>query len=149
MVISTILISRSPSQSLTMSFYSVPLPYQADAVRYYAALADLPCSAWLDSCGMARYDILSAAPHSTMRLEGGCADPFGQMRKALGEPVAAVAGIPFAGGALGYWGYDLAHSNGHGNIAAPENENRHARFPLPIPPPLAGEGEYVAARVSR
>ncbi len=32
-------------------------------------------------------------------------------------------------------------SNGHGNDATPDNETGHARFPLPIPLPQAGEGE--------
>ena len=39
-----------------------------------------------------------------------------------------------------------AYTNGHGNIAAPDNEIRHVRFPLPIPPPRAGEGEYESRR---
>ena len=93
-----------------MSFYSAPLSYQPNASRYYAALADLPWAVWLDSGGMARYDILSAAPHRTLTLEEGTeqGDPFALLRSALGEPVAPVADVPFAGGALGYWGYDLA-----------------------------------------
>ena len=37
-------------------------------------------------------------------------------------------------------------TNGHGNIAAPDDGTRHARFPLPIPPPRAGEGEYESLR---
>lgn len=93
-----------------MSFYSAPLSYQPDASRYYAALADLPWAVWLDSGGMARYDILAAAPHRTLTLNEGAeqGEPFVLLRSALGEPVAPVEDVPFAGGALGYWGYDLA-----------------------------------------
>lgn len=93
-----------------MSFYSAPLPYQPDASRYYAALADLPWAVWLDSGGMARYDILAAAPHRTLTLDEDTTqgDPFALLRDALGERVAPVADVPFAGGALGYWSYDLA-----------------------------------------
>jgi para-aminobenzoate synthetase component 1 len=93
-----------------MSYYCVELPYQSDATRYYAALADLPWAAWLDSGGMARYDILTAAPQQTLVLDEKtvCNDPFALLRAALGERVAVVADVPFAGGALGYWGYDLA-----------------------------------------
>ncbi len=93
-----------------MSFYCTTLPYQTDASRYYAALADLPWAVWLDSGGMARYDILAAAPHRTLTLEEGTeqGDPFALLRSALGERVAPVEDVPFAGGALGYWGYDLA-----------------------------------------
>ena len=93
-----------------MSFYCTPLPYQPDAARYYAALADMPWAVWLDSGGMARYDILVAAPQRTLTLDEGTmqGDPFALLRGALGERVTPVAGVPFAGGALGYWGYDLA-----------------------------------------
>jgi para-aminobenzoate synthetase component 1 len=93
-----------------MSFYSISLPYQTDAARYYAALADLPWAAWLDSGGMGRYDILTAAPHRTLVLdkENTHGEPFALLRKELGELVAPIANAPFAGGALGYWGYDLA-----------------------------------------
>ncbi|HEU0282156.1 MAG TPA: aminodeoxychorismate synthase component I, partial [Gallionella sp.] len=93
-----------------MSFYCASLPYRPDASRYYAALADLPWAVWLDSGGMARYDILAAAPHRTLTLDEGTTqgDPFALLRSALGERVAPVADVPFAGGALGYWSYDLA-----------------------------------------
>lgn len=93
-----------------MSFYSVELPYQTDAAHYYAALADLPWAVWLDSGGMARYDILTAAPQRMLVLGGEATqcDPFAMLRGELGEQIAPVADVPFAGGALGYWGYDLA-----------------------------------------
>lgn len=92
-----------------MSFHSVELPYRADAAKYYAALADLPWAVWLDSGGMARYDILTAAPHHTLVLkeEDPQGDPFAMLRSKLGEQVAPVESVPFAGGALGYWRYDL------------------------------------------
>ena len=93
-----------------MSLYYATLSYQPDASRYYAALADLPWAVWLDSGGMARYDILAAAPHRTLTLDEDTTqdDPFALLRGALGERVAPVEGVPFAGGALGYWSYDLA-----------------------------------------
>ena len=93
-----------------MSFYSVELPYRADAAHYYATLADLPWSVWLDSGGMARYDILTAAPQRSLVLNDDVAltDPFGLLRSELGEQTASVENVPFAGGVLGYWSYDLA-----------------------------------------
>jgi para-aminobenzoate synthetase component 1 len=107
-----------------MSFYCQELPYQSDAARYYAAIAELPWAAWLDSGGMARFDILTAAPHHTVVIGEGtsCSDPFALLRSELGKPVSPVADVPFAGGALGYWSYDLALSmmsltNGHGKDA--------------------------------
>ena len=92
-----------------MSLYSVELPYRSDAAHYYAALADLPWAVWLDSGGMGRFDILTAAPHRTLLQNEAHAhrDPFELLRNELGEKVAPVANVPFAGGALGYWGYDL------------------------------------------
>lgn len=93
-----------------MSFYCADLPYRSDAAGYYAALADLPWAVWLDSCGMARYDILTAAPQRTLILgeEAACGDPFAMLRNLLGDRVEPVANVPFAGGVLGYWSYDLA-----------------------------------------
>jgi para-aminobenzoate synthetase component 1 len=83
-----------------MSFYSLDLPYQSDAVHYYAALANLPWAVWLDSGGMGRYDILTAAPHHTLEPDNGSAngmeysDPFGLIRNALGERIAPIEGVP-------------------------------------------------------
>lgn len=93
-----------------MSFYSVDLPYRTDAARYYAALADLPWPVWLDSGGMSRYDILAAAPHRTLEFDEKASDgdPFDLLRDELGNKGKPIENVPFAGGALGYWGYDLA-----------------------------------------
>ncbi|MFY9259241.1 MAG: aminodeoxychorismate synthase component I [Gallionella sp.] len=88
--------------------YLVELPYHRDASGYFAALMDLPWAAWLDSGGMGRYDILTAAPARTMQLDHSHPDPFGALRQALGAPLLPLTDIPFAGGALGYWGYDLS-----------------------------------------
>jgi len=110
-----------------MSYYCVELPYQSDATRYYAALADLPWAVWLDSGGMARFDILTAAPQQTLVLdeETVCNDPFALLRTALGEQAAPIADVPFAGGALGYWGYDLARCM----MALPDIAQETGRLP--------------------
>lgn len=97
------------------------LPYLADSSTYFAAIADLPWVVWLDSGGRDRYDILTAAPVVTLVTRGaqteisdGCEvrccgdDPLDLIRQQLGAVVASAPDIPFAGGALGYWGYDLA-----------------------------------------
>ena len=59
---------------------------------------------------MARYDIVTASPQHTLSLdkETECGDPFALLRNLLGERTASIANVPFAGGALGYWSYDLA-----------------------------------------
>src|SRR5574340_520869 len=116
-----------------MSFYCAELPYQSDAARYYAALADLPWAVWLDSGGMARYDILSAAPHHTLSVDAAAteSDPFALVRGALGERIAPVADVPFAGGALGYWSYDLARSMYALPGGAPHAVHPEESTPLP------------------
>ena len=102
-------------------FYSASLPYVDEATGYFAAIADLPWAVWLDSAGRGRYDILCAQPAATLLTDGAsttesdaagirCSsdDPFALLRRQLGVATAPIAGVPFAGGALGYWGYDLA-----------------------------------------
>ncbi len=105
--------------------YSTPLPYAVNAaIRYFTALRDLPWAIWLDSGGRGRYDILCAQPVTTLVTHGlittlvtsrsthtSNADPFDLLRQQMGEATTVMPGIPFAGGALGYWGYDLARRN--------------------------------------
>jgi para-aminobenzoate synthetase component 1 len=102
-----------------MSFYCVNLPYRSDAAHYFAALADLPWAVWLDSGGMGRYDILTAAPKRTLLRSAGATDPFGCVRDELGERLPPIENVPFAGGALGYWGYDLVRKEN--GVAAGDN----------------------------
>ncbi len=113
--------------------YSSPLPYLPDAGAYFVLVRDLPWAAWLDSGGKGRFDILVAGPSATLVTQGGQTeirdtsgvyyatdDPFVLVRKLLGETVAPMAGIPFAGGALGYWGYDLSRRY-HRTLGTPQD----------------------------
>jgi para-aminobenzoate synthetase component 1 len=102
------------------------IEYPSDVARLYRAVADLPWPVWLDSATRAvpdgRYDIVAADPSTTIRTRGELTEiggrdgratvsrdaPFELLREQLGAPVHARGGIPFAGGALGYFGYDLA-----------------------------------------
>jgi para-aminobenzoate synthetase component 1 len=89
-----------------MSFYSEELPYRADPASYFAAVADLPCAAWLDSGGLQRFDIITAAPMQILSQQDGTEGDVPALRAALGSALPAIPDIPFAGGLLGYWSYD-------------------------------------------
>ncbi|MDG1311866.1 MAG: aminodeoxychorismate synthase component I [Porticoccaceae bacterium] len=105
---------------------TMDIPYQQDSAVLFAALRDLPDSIWLDS-GKPRslqgcFDIISASPDSLVETRGGQSkiidgngsrttseDPF-LLAKQLLEPMLGIeqpADIPFVGGLLGYFGYDL------------------------------------------
>lgn len=101
--------------------YCTSIPYREDASSYFSAIRDLPWAAWLDSGGRGRFDILVAQPVRTLVTRGrrteisgisgdrnSAEDPFSLLREQLDTKTEPVPGIPFAGGALGYWGYDLS-----------------------------------------
>lgn len=101
--------------------YSSALPYRPDASVYFESIRHLPWAAWLDSGGSGRFDIFVADPIVTITTRGESteiadssgsritpADPFAVLRQELGDTLPLSPDIPFAGGALGYWGYDLA-----------------------------------------
>ena len=101
------------------------IPYLADSALWYRALRHLPMPIWLDSgrpqSRYGRYDILSAAPIRHLETTGDITrivqadghfsestdDPFALLQAQLPAPVLPLPGIPFCGGALGYFGYDL------------------------------------------
>jgi para-aminobenzoate synthetase component 1 len=100
------------------------LPYREDTVALFEAIADEPWAVFLDSGrhlpGHSRFDILAANPASTLvtrgkvteiRGRGGVElspeDPFALVRRELGPPVEPDPRLPFAGGAIGYFAYDL------------------------------------------
>ncbi len=101
------------------------IPYQRESTHYFEALADRPWSVWLDSgwpgTQQGRFDIIAADPMATLVCRGSDteistaadttrsqANPFQLLRTALGKPASPVGDIPFTGGAIGYFGYDLA-----------------------------------------
>jgi para-aminobenzoate synthetase component 1 len=82
---------------------------------------------WLDSAAadsQRRFDILVAAPYVTLCTRGSTTEiaargratvhsmgpPLTLVREQLGEVAAGAAGVPFSGGAVGYFGYDLGRS---------------------------------------
>lgn len=100
------------------------LPYHPDSVRLFEAIADSPWAVFLDSGrhypGQSRYDILCAHPYVRLVTRGPLTevyadtvelsreDPFALVRRALAVDPACGGRLPFCGGAIGYFGYDLA-----------------------------------------
>jgi para-aminobenzoate synthetase component I len=100
------------------------LPYRPDSAPLFEAIADLPWAVFLDSGqhhpGQSRYDILAAQPCVRLVTRGALTeihadgvtlsreDPFVLVRRALEIDPACGGDLPFAGGAIGYFGYDLA-----------------------------------------
>lgn len=101
------------------------LAYRPDSAELFARLQHLPWSLFLDSARpysrRGRYDIFSADPQATLvtfgdtttvasdaGVERSKADPFELLKAALGPPREGAGDLPFVGGAMGYFAYDLA-----------------------------------------
>ncbi len=105
-------------------FLRTELPYRADSAALFEAVADLPWAVFLDSGGhhltQSRYDIIAAEPHATLVTRGKLTeirgdaielsreDPLLLLRRHLAIDPGAGCDLPFCGGAIGYFGYDLA-----------------------------------------
>ncbi len=100
------------------------LAHWDEVARRFRTLAGLPWATWLDSAaasGADRFDVLVADPYVTLRTRGATTQiatraaatkrsqrsPFELVREQLGDFAAGAPGLPFAGGAVGYFGYDL------------------------------------------
>ena len=117
-------------------FEQIEIPYRTDSTGYLSALRSLGGSVWLDSGKpggtFGRWDIISAAPLFTLRLEPtlqchGAAPGAVRDAATLEEAVAAtlqwlnechhtmaptvlVEDTPFQAGLIGCWAYDLGLS---------------------------------------
>ena len=102
-----------------------PLPYFEDSSRLFSAIADKPWSVFLDSgfpySDQGRYDIISTDPVVTFiskddrtqitkdgKITYSDEDPFVLVKKHLKSGFQSIEDIPFNGGAIGYFSYDLA-----------------------------------------
>jgi para-aminobenzoate synthetase component 1 len=102
------------------------LPYFSDSAPVFAALAEQPWAVFLDSgyphSQQGRYDIFAAEPICTLVTHGqkttitkngsvtvSEVDPFLLLKQELAlTQLPAITDLPFNGGALGYFSYDLA-----------------------------------------
>jgi para-aminobenzoate synthetase component I len=103
-----------------------PLPYFPDSAALFSAIADQPWAVFLDSghphSDQGRYDIIAAQPITTLVTQGDItrigrngsvlesgADPFDLVKAELiAKPFEGCKDLPFYGGAIGYFSYDLA-----------------------------------------
>ncbi|MGR8978513.1 MAG: aminodeoxychorismate synthase component I [Gammaproteobacteria bacterium] len=102
-----------------------PLPYFADSTALFSAIRDKPWSVFLDSgfpyCRQGRYDIIASDPVCTLVTHGNTTkitrggvsiisedDPFDLVKRQLTPLNERFADLPFNGGAIGYFSYDLA-----------------------------------------
>ena len=99
------------------------LPYREDSAALFEAVVDLPWAAFLDSgrhfLTQSRYDIIAAAPHTTLVTRGKLTeirgdevelsreDPLALLRRHIAISPDAGCELPFCGGAIGYFSYDL------------------------------------------
>ena len=100
------------------------IPYRDDSASLFEAVADAPWAVFLDSGrhhpGQSRYDIITAEPYIRLITRGNLTeihadgielsrdDPFELLRRHLDIDTALASDLPFFGGAIGYFGYDLA-----------------------------------------
>ena len=137
-----------------MSLLLHPLPYHHDSARLFARIAHQPWAMFLDSgqhlnelSGLpssqyGRYDILVADPfmtftsderhttiHERERSYTSKDDPFVLINQALQPYRVEKSDLPFTGGAVGYFAYDLARRLEHLESLA---DNADAIAPMKI-----------------
>jgi len=102
------------------------LPYQPDSCHYFELVRHLPWAVFLDSTKNTsqdnRYDIIAADPFLTLCTKGEKTvieqrsghkktselDPFHLLQLQLKSfPIQRTTSLPFCGGAIGHFGYDL------------------------------------------
>ena len=106
----------------TLTYHDVP--YYEDVSGVFAHFSDLPWAIFLDSgrpvSQLGRYDIFSAYPEKTFLCKDKKTlietaghqqvvreDPFNLLKKELENTHASDSSLPFTGGALGFFSYDL------------------------------------------
>ena len=119
-------------------FLRTELPYRADSATLFEAIADLPWAVFLDSgrhhLTQSRYDVIAAEPHTTLVTRGKMTeirtdvvelsreDPLTLLRQHLDCDPGAACDLPFPGGAIGYFSYDLARRFGRLPVLAADGD---------------------------
>jgi len=109
---------------MTSSVSLQPITYTQNSADWFSLIRHLSMPVWLDSgrplSQYGRFDILSAAPAVTLDTYGDIThiekdgikesskqNPFTLLKQHLPLDQPEIKGIPFCGGILGYFGYDL------------------------------------------
>jgi para-aminobenzoate synthetase component 1 len=117
-----------------------PLPYFANSSTLFSSIADQPWSVFLDSgfphSKQGRYDIIATNPLCTLVTQGDITeitrnnvtlqsnrDPFELVKEQLLPHISGFDDLPFNGGAIGYFSYDLARRLEHFPIIATDAEH--------------------------
>ncbi|MDD5274673.1 MAG: aminodeoxychorismate synthase component I [Methylovulum sp.] len=117
-----------------------PLPYFADSAALFSTIADQPWAVFLDSgyphSRQGRYDIIAADPVCTLVTHGETttvtnhgmvtqsnADPFALVKQQVANHEKVIGALPFNGGAIGYFSYDLARRLEHLPVLAEDAEH--------------------------
>jgi len=117
-----------------------PLPYFADSAAHFSSIAGQPWAVFLDSAHphskQGRYDIIAADPVCTLVTHGGTttvtdngvvtqssADPFTLVKQQVTRYQQVTDDLPFNGGAIGYFAYDLARRLEHLPVIAEDAEH--------------------------
>ena len=110
---------------MSQQYKTVLLPYFTDSSTLFSAFAEQPWAIFLDSghpnSQQGRYDIISFNPICTLVTHGSVTkitrhdvtiestlDPFDLVKAELHRPSITEYELPFNGGAIGYFSYDLA-----------------------------------------
>jgi para-aminobenzoate synthetase component 1 len=116
------------------------LPYHPDSAPLFSAIADQPWSVFLDSgrpySAQGRFDIITTDPVAVVCTRGVMTetrtrrdsalspdDPLDILRRCLAPAESETLGLPFSGGAIGYFGYDLGRRWEHLPSHAQDAEN--------------------------
>jgi len=109
---------------MTLPLRIIPIDYVAEVASRLSRDVTRPWFVFLDSCTDratgGRYDVISANPRVTLTTRGTTTeirredsversddDPFVLVKQALAERRCAAVELPFVGGAIGYFAYDL------------------------------------------
>ncbi len=116
------------------------IPYQTNSAELFAKIADWPWAVFLDSgqptSQFGRYDIMAANPFVRLVTNGeqtlisdanvdrlSTNDPFELLKETLAPYQIAKTELPFEGGAIGYFAYDLARRVEHLPAVSLDAEN--------------------------